>query len=79
MAKNEMKPNWEMTFMAEDIFNRSVAARIVASVGIVMPEQLKEMAESAIAAAKQWRETQLEHKFPDVIVHGNEEDDNKNV
>lgn len=78
MAKNEMKPGWEMTFMAEDIFKRAVSTKMAEVINNMSPENVipaERYAEEAVRAAKIWRDIQKKHKFPDVITHGNVEDD----
>lgn len=69
MAKNEMKPGWEQTLMAEEIYRQAVA-RIIDKNGTNIASQddtLEAVAETAIKAAIQWQKTQEKHKFPHLI------------
>lgn len=71
----EMKPGWEQTLMAEDIFKRAVArhlsiVRWEKGVGL-NKEALEGFAEGAVAAAIQWQKTQKKHKLLHIITTGN--------
>ena len=73
-GSGKMKPSWEMTLMAEDIFKAAVAQRLGS--GFDMTGDLfARYAESAIEATKVWKTVQKKHKFPDTITVGKEEED----
>jgi hypothetical protein len=76
---NEMKPGWEETFMAQDIFTQAVAefmARNHASVGFPNwtedeAEKLKRLADVAMNASTIFHQRRTERKFPPTVTEGN--------
>lgn len=70
---NEMKPGWEQTLMAEDIFKKAVAyfcARNPIAIKGSKDDTWERFADAAMDASTVFRRCQKERNFPDLATIG---------
>ena len=72
--KNEMRPGWECTLMAEDIFKTACALYIKEHPGNMIgnhDSHWERIANASMNASLVFRRVQKERKFPETLVQGN--------